>query len=289
MTSVAQSTDCGLRAGQVTISTQSDINTIDSCTTIYGTLNILLLAAVAGVSDASPTVFTLPSGLQSVQGQVNVVCPSPDSPTTTLIAPGLKTIGNSTSTGDLIFPFLIDSGTPTNISFPALTTIAGGFHYETVNSAITDFTGFPLLAQIGVEVFINGSFKSLELPSLTFVDGQILIASSSPSFKCPSNITPKIVPECEDVTCGYGDLLNGISPPQSDNCPNGGATASGTTGDSPSSTATAGATTTSGIKTSDALILYPGNSSTIKVNLTGISFYIMMALGSIFSFGIIGV
>lgn len=81
--------------------------------------------------------------------------------TTTVITPGLKTIGNGTTTGGLQIPFLIESGTPTNISFPALTSIAGGLYYETVTAAVTDFTGFPLLAQVGVQVWINGSFGTL--------------------------------------------------------------------------------------------------------------------------------
>lgn len=125
-------------------------------------------------------------------------------------------------------------------------------------------TGFPLLSEIGQfkpgEMQINGSFNSLELPSLTAVGGVIFVTTSSPSFRCPSNITPQIVPYNDCVYCGYAEGAEQPSPMcnfgNPSEAPPTGVAATGT-----GATNTAAAKTT-GAKASDAFALtHAGNSS----------------------------
>lgn len=207
-------------------------------------------------------MFTLPSSLQTVQGSMMVEAGV--SSTTSFIAPNVKTIGYGNATeqggGDCVLGF--DSSGVTNVSFPALTSVSGGFTYI-VNPMVTDVTGFPLLAQIeasddeaGSALYINGSFNVLQLPDLTFVNGSIWIQSSSSSFRCPSNITPKIVPSSDCISCG---VATGPLPSLASTC-NGGAGPTKTavggipTGVTASITGAASAKAT-GAKTSDAFAL----------------------------------
>jgi hypothetical protein len=94
----------------------------------------------------------------------------------------------------------------TTVSFPALNSIGGDFDWDQVNSLVTNVTGLPVLAATGDvdngTLGINGNFASLELPALDF-GGAIRIESTNPSFRCPSNITPKLLHRGYCPTCQY--------------------------------------------------------------------------------------
>jgi hypothetical protein len=235
---------------------KSDIDSIDGCTTIYGDLVIQLQSSTSPNSwypgKSSPVNFTLPSSLETVWGNFEILCLLAEEdpiPTTSIAAPNLKTIGfcNSTSKeapGSVLFDIGLNSTVVSTTSFPALTSIAGSFQYF-VSPAATVLTGFPVLAQIdGSEgpngLYINGSFNSLQLPALNFVNDTVSIDSTSPSFQCPSNITPKIVPYGLCVLCGYSPSYE--IPELPTNCNDGGAEPSGTVSPIPTGTATAKAT-----------------------------------------------
>ena len=148
----------------------------------------------------------------------------------------------------MLFDIGLNSTVVSTTSFPALTSIAGSFQYF-VSPAVTVLTGFPVLAQIdGSEgpngLYINGSFNSLQLPALTFVNDTVYIDSTSPSFHCPSNITPKIVPYGLCVLCGYSPSYE--LPELPTNCNNGGAEPSGTVGPIPAGTTAASTAKASG-------------------------------------------
>jgi hypothetical protein len=100
-----------------------------------------------------------------------------------------------------------------------------------------------------MEFFVNGSFASVDFPALaSVVNRELFIQTTNPSFKCPSNIVPKIVtfPNCV-YSQDYVDTPdNKACPAQSQPTGN---TPSITT---PSSTNNAGTTTHRCRKTSEA-------------------------------------
>src|SRR5271154_6038902 len=230
----------------------------------YGDLVIQLQSSTSPNSwypgKSSPVNFTLPSSLETVWGNFEILCLLAEEdpiPTTSIAAPNLKTIGfwNSTSKeapGSVLFDIGLNSTVVSTTSFPALTSIAGSFQYF-VSPAVTVLSGFPVLGQIdGSEgpngLYINGSFNSLQLPALTFVNDTVYIDSTSPSFQCPSNITPKIVPYGLCVLCGYSP--SNELPELPTNCNNGGAEPSGTVGPIPTGTAAASTAKSTGVKAS---------------------------------------
>lgn len=187
-------------SGAVTLITQSDIDSIDSCTTIYGDLIIVLQANSSGLGiGGSPTTFTLPSNLQAIDGQCWIITSPEEYPTTSFLAPNLKTIGgNVTEDDNPEAKELLISGGSYTTTFPALTAIAGTFGYTSYTQTV--FTGFPVLETVGGIILINGTFSSLQLPDLTSA-GDILISSTNPSFECPSNIVPYF--NCNITYCTY--------------------------------------------------------------------------------------
>jgi hypothetical protein len=247
------SSDCGKAAGTVTLITQSDIDSISACTTIFGTLFISLQSAAFESTDnsspASPAVFTLPSNLQSIGGALSITVEDAEAATTTLVAPNLQQVGYGNESSDSAISIQGPRGETwnlTNTSFPALTSVGGSFSYQT-SPLLTAVTGFRVLATISNvqagELFVNGSFASVQFPALTSVSGEILIQTTNPSFKCPSNITPKLVtfPNC--VVCqDYVDTPNNMA------CA---AQSQSTVGNTPSITNTAG-TNTAGTTTPTA-------------------------------------
>jgi hypothetical protein len=151
------SNDCGKAAGTVNLITQSDIDSIDACTTIYGTLFISLQSAAFESTDnsspASPAIFTLPSNLQSVGGALSIMVQDSEAATTTLVAPNLQRVGFGNESSDSAISIQGPRGETWNLvntSFPALTSTGGTFYYQT-SPFLTAVTGFPVLATI-VEV-----------------------------------------------------------------------------------------------------------------------------------------
>jgi hypothetical protein len=241
------SSDCGKAAGAVTLTTQSDIDSISACTTIFGILYIDLQSASFESTDnsspASPVVFTLPSNLQSIEGALSITVSDAEAATTTIIAPNLQRVGygNDSDSAMTIQGPRLETWNLTNTSFPALTDVGGSFTYQT-GPFVTAVTGFPVLATIGNvqgagEFYVNGSFASVEFPALaSVVHGEIMIQTTNPSFKCPSNITPKIVTYPNCVLCQY------VSAPLDLICPANPASSQTTVGNTPSITNTAGTT-----------------------------------------------
>jgi hypothetical protein len=204
----------------VYLTTQSDIDSINGCTTIYGDLIILLSSIDA--SNVSPTIFTLPSSLVSVDQSLSIEVLDAYVPTKSFVAPNLARIGygnENTGTGAALSISAFEvSWNLTTTSFPALTAVGGAFDFLSVNPLVTTLTGFPLLSTVGQQlaggIYINGSFSGIQLPSLTAVGGGIIISSTDPSFQCPSNIeNPKIVEHGECVNCGYITTYEGIPTP----------------------------------------------------------------------------
>jgi hypothetical protein len=134
------------------------------------------------------------------------------SPATTVVAPNLERIGygNESIPGDgsglSIIGLTDETSNLTTISFPVLTSTGGAFVWV-VNPLITNVTGFPVLATVGDVLFgpltITGDFTSVAFPALTSVREGIVIESTGSSFRCPFNITPKIVGSGYCVSCQY--------------------------------------------------------------------------------------
>lgn len=80
----------------------------------------------------------------------------------------------STSTQDISF---VSNGALTNISMPALTSVAGGFLVAN-NTALQKIDGFPALKTVGGAVKFRGVFKEISLPALTDVKGAFDASSS---------------------------------------------------------------------------------------------------------------
>jgi hypothetical protein len=139
-------------------------------------------------------------------------------PTTTVVFPNLERIGYGNESvpgignGLSIMGLYGETSNLTTISFPALTSIPGEIEWPQVNPLMTNVTGFPVLASVGdvlsSGVGILGQFASLAFPALTSVGAGIIIESTDPSFRCPSNIVPKIVPSGDCVVCEYMPTLN---------------------------------------------------------------------------------
>jgi len=232
--------------------TQSDIDSISACTTIFGIIYISLQSAAFESADnsgpASPAVFTLPSNLQSIEGALLITVQDAEAATTTIVAPNLQRVGygNDSDSAMSIQGPRLETWNLTNTSFPALTDVGGSFTYQT-GPFLTAVTGFPVLATIGNvqgagEFYVNGSFASVQFPALaSVIKGEIIIQTTNPSFKCPSNITPKIVTYPNCVLCQY------VKAPVNLVCP------ANPAGNTPSITNTAGTTTpTAAGKTSGA-------------------------------------
>jgi hypothetical protein len=258
--------DCGKATGAVTLVTQSDIDSISNCTTIFGILYISLQSSAFEspsyhLSPASPEVFTLPSNLQSIEGALLITVEDTEAATTTFVAPNLQRVGygNDSDGAMTIRGPRLDTWNLTNTSFPALTDVGGSFTYQT-GPFVTAVTGFPVLATIGDvqgagDFYVNGSFASVEFPALnSVVKGEVMIETTDPSFKCPSNITPKIVTYPNCIVCQYFGPKSEVSldcPANSEDSP------------TPSITSTAGTTApTATRKTSGASALnHAGNRS----------------------------
>jgi hypothetical protein len=175
-----------------------------------------------------------------------------------------------------LFDIGLNSTTISITSFPALTSIAGTFQYF-VSPAVTVLTGFPVLAQIDSSLgpnglYINGSFDSLQLPDLDFVNNTIYIDSTSPSFQCPSNITPKIVPYGVCILCGYSPIY--AAPELPTTCNDGSAEPSGTVSPLPTGTAGTSTAKATGVKTSGgSAFKRSGNQLRNEANLKDFSVY----------------
>jgi len=89
------SADCG-KTLSVTLITQSNIDSIASCTTIYGPLAIILQAPSDRLI-SPPGAFTLPLNLETIGGGFSIIRYG-TYPTTNIIAPNLKTIGYGNET-----------------------------------------------------------------------------------------------------------------------------------------------------------------------------------------------
>jgi hypothetical protein len=241
---------------------------------------------------ASPTIFTLPSSLVSIDQALTIILVDHKAPTTSIVAPNLERIGygnegNGDGSGLSISGIPGEPWNLTTTSFPALTAIAGQFTYVTVNPLVTTVTGFPLLSTVaevvGGLLYINGSFANVQLPALTAVGEGILISSTDPSFQCPSNIeNSKLVSNSYCIYCGYIDSQSAF--PTSSICNSGPnptpAVGTGAIGGTASTTTTIAAKPTSTGKTSGASALNcAGNRfDQIKLILKGPSIYVTLLL-----------
>jgi len=81
----------------------------------------------------------------------------------------------NTQDGDISFTGNADL---TNISFPILTAVAGGFTIAN-NTKLEAIDGFPELVTVGGAVRLRGNFTTVELPSLNDVKGAFDISSTS--------------------------------------------------------------------------------------------------------------
>ncbi|KAJ2903249.1 GPI-anchored cell wall organization protein ecm33 [Zalerion maritima] len=84
---------------------------------------------------------------------------------------------NMTNTQDGDISFTGNSGLA-NVSFPLLTTVAGGFTIAN-NTKLEAIDGFPELKTIGGAVKLRGNFTTVELPSVNDVKGAFDISSTS--------------------------------------------------------------------------------------------------------------
>lgn len=73
----------------------------------------------------------------------------------------------------------------TNISFPKLSSIGGGFQIAN-NTKLLSILGFPNLTSIGGAIDFIGEFDNATLPELTVVKGGVYIESDSDEFNCSS-------------------------------------------------------------------------------------------------------
>src|SRR5271170_2827242 len=274
------STDCGKRLGFATLITQSDIDSIADCTTIFGTVQIILQGTHPGPGiGASPTIFTLPSNLQFIESQFYILTAGNYS-TTSIVAPNLKTIGYSNSTSqqdyyDVDHQLLIAGGSYTT-SFPALTSIQGVFSYANYN--LPALNGFPVLNTVGGILF-NGSYSSVDLPALVTADS-ISITSSNPSFQCPSNIATNF--NCNITYCAYSPAGTlpapyNCNPDEPTGTPGNGPTPVVTTSATVDGTATSATKDTGAAKASGALALKcSGNELAVnEANLKDLSNYVV--------------
>jgi hypothetical protein len=216
---VRGSTDCGKAlgtTGAIILTTQSDIDTISDCTEIFSAVFVQLQSSSFESTDnsspESPVVLTLPSNLQTIDGALTITVLDEECPTTTVVFPNLQTVGNNSGAELAIQGPRLETWNLTNTSFPALTAVGGSFTYQTGPFLTGVVTGFPILATIGEtlirgvragELLINGSFSNIEFPALEAVGGEIIITSTDSSFKCASNLTPKLVTYPNCVVCQY--------------------------------------------------------------------------------------
>jgi hypothetical protein len=113
---------------------------------------------------ANCSEFSAPS-LEAVNGSIGFY----SSTFQNLTAANLTTVGD-----DLTF---VGNNELTNISFPLLTMIGGGFNVAN-NSALETVDGFPKLESVGGAVNFDGAFTDIELPAVTDVRGAFDVLSS---------------------------------------------------------------------------------------------------------------
>ncbi|KAJ9156173.1 GPI-anchored cell wall organization protein ecm33 [Pleurostoma richardsiae] len=120
---------------------------------------------ISNMTIANVTSFSAPS-LAVVNGSMRF----DSNYFTSFAAPNLT----ETQTGDISF---VSNSQLTNLSFPELTTIAGGFTVAN-NTKLTELTSFPKLEEVGGAIALRGSFDDVELPSLNDVKGAFTLSST---------------------------------------------------------------------------------------------------------------
>lgn len=208
-----QALDCGKNNGGYYISSQSVLEEINSCTTIYGVLQI-----VPAPGDSTFKTITLPASLTAITGSLEFYgFYDAEDGTTSIDAPALTSIGSVGSSssiydgtfenytlpwgpganpGLLIYGF----GSLGALTFPKLNSIGGDFLFAE-NPVVKNIDGFPDLSKISGNVNITGNFDELKFPALTSIGGAINILTTSSSFQCPANIRSM---GTNETTCNGG-------------------------------------------------------------------------------------
>ena len=190
---------------------------IDNCTVIYGNLYIL---AYGNGNRGAPNLqnVTLPPNLHTIYGGLDIESPDGDAYPLAFSAPGLTNIGshaNSTGlfplysgvNGDDSYRGLTIANFPylSNISFPALGTIAGGL--QIIHNRYLRDVVFPELLDVIGDIYIHGNFTVVEMPKLESYGGSFNVQSSSPEFVCPGNFQPNTSNEWSSFVC-RGDVTD---------------------------------------------------------------------------------
>ncbi|KAI1013080.1 hypothetical protein LB503_001803 [Fusarium chuoi] len=128
------------------------------------TMNKLETAAEIQISSAKS--FKVPA-LQEVTKSLKL---NANPELQTFSAPNLTTITETLS--------LIDMNKLTNVSFPLLEEIGGGFTIQN-NTKLDAIDGFPKLEKVTGGIALRGSFEKVELPKLDQVSGSVVVSSTT--------------------------------------------------------------------------------------------------------------
>ena len=171
--------DCGERASTTTVSDLDDLHALNTCTTFYGSLYLHTS------TDAEYDNITIPVALNDITGGLYCSGGGTDSTTDTIIGRRMINIASDPTeptTGHVGF-VIVDYPTLSSLMFPDLAVVGSDFIIAR-NPKLTTIE-FPSLKSVTGNVDITGDFHTLDLPSLSLVNGSLNLQTSSSNFACP--------------------------------------------------------------------------------------------------------
>jgi hypothetical protein len=172
--------DCGKQDATTTVTDLDDIDGFKECSTFYGSLYFHT------GTDAEYNNITMPAELGAITGGLYCSGGGNDTTTDSINAPVLASVATNPTeptTGGVGF-VIVDYPTLTSLTFPDLAAVGSNFIIAR-NPRLTTIS-FPSLISVTGNIDVTGDIQSLELTSLTIVNGSVNIQTSLASFSCPS-------------------------------------------------------------------------------------------------------
>lgn len=220
----------------------SELESIDNCTVLEGSLYLQ--------AQWDTNALALPPSLHTITG--GLICNGSGSnpSANTITAIGLTVIASNDSSAISKLGFLVTDYTNiTGLSFPNLNTVSSSF-LVAGNPRLADIDGFQSLGQVGGNLTIKGDFYTVDLPSLTSVNGNVDVETSADNFTCP--ISPQVQ---SSVAAHSGSFVCAGNMKQANPTLSLGTSSISASGNSPSSTSSSSASSSSGWVHSNVKVL----------------------------------
>jgi len=172
--------DCGEGGATTTVLDLDDVASFNQCSTFHGSLFFHTS------TDSNWDNITMPSALSTISGGLYCGGGGSDNTTDSIFALALQSVASDRtdqSIGHVGF-VIVDYPTLSSLDFPDLATVGSDFIIAR-NPKLTTIA-FAALKSVTGNVDITGDYQTLELPSLSFVNGSVNLQTSSASFNCPT-------------------------------------------------------------------------------------------------------